>query len=201
IAPSTACSAARSCGGSVRAGATGVSVIMVERSFLWNGAAEPVGGRLPPLFVSRVLGVAGAEVSERGPLGGAYAFELGGKRLNVGGGRGDGAHAAGEGFAAVDAASWALVGGLCADVSEVVPEGVGVAAVDPLVDAGDRGAALGGLVADVGDDGAGFGFGWWPAGGVGEAFLDELEGSCLRSEERRVGKEGRPRRAPPAARS
>src|SRR5690606_13359443 len=86
---------------------------------------------------------------------GAYAFELGEKRLEVAGGCGDGAHAAGEGFAAVDAAAWALGGGLCADVGEVVPEGVGVAAVDPLVDAGDRGAALGGLGAVVGDEGVG----------------------------------------------
>src|SRR5690606_6496163 len=85
----------------------------------------------------------------------------------VAGGRGDGAHAAGEGFAAVDAASRALVGGLCADVGEVVPEGVGVAAVDPLVDAGDRGAALGGLAAEVGEDGAGVGPG---GGGAGEGF-------------------------------
>src|SRR5690606_16100417 len=179
IAPSTACSAARSCGGSVRAGAMGVSVIMVVfLSVEWGGSTCLAAG-CRPFFVSRVLGVAGAEVSEVGPLIGAYAFELGEKRLEISGGRGDGAHAAGEGFAAVDAASRALVGGLCADVGEVVPEGVGVAAVDPLVDAGDRGAALGGLVADVGDDGLGFGFGWWPAGGVGEAFLDELEGSCL----------------------
>src|SRR5690554_7425974 len=98
----------------------GVSVIMVERSFLWNGAAEPVGGRLPPLFVSRVLGVAGAEFSEVGPLIGAYAFELGEKRLNVADGRGDGAHAAGEGFAAGDAAAGALAGGLGGGVGGVV---------------------------------------------------------------------------------
>src|SRR5690554_2483175 len=154
----------------------GVSVIMVARFFLWNGAAEPVGGRLPPLFVSRVLGVAGAEVSEVGPLVGAYAFELGEKRLEVAGGRGDGAHAAGEGFAVVDATAWALAGGLCADVGEVVPEGVRVAAVDPLVDAGDRGAALGGLVADVGDDGAGFVLG---GGVVGEAVEDDEDGAVL----------------------
>src|SRR5690606_25309386 len=105
-----------------------------------------------------------------------YAFELGEKRLEVAGGCGDGAHAAGEGFAAVDAAAWALVGGLCADVGEVVPEGVGVAAVDPLVDAGDRGAALGGLGADVGDDGAGRVRG----GGVGgEAVADDADGAVL----------------------
>src|SRR5690606_3352272 len=95
------------------------------------------------------------------------------------GGRGDGAHAAGEGFAVVDAAAWALVGGLCADVGEVGEECGGVAAVDPVVDAGDRGAARGALVAVVGAGGAGVGFGWGAAGGVGEAFLGELEGSCL----------------------
>src|SRR5690606_15785597 len=131
------------------------------------GRQHLFGGRLPPFFVSRVLGVAGAEFSEVGPLVGAYAFELGEKRLEISGGRGDGAHAAGEGFAVVDAAAWALAGGLCADVGEVVPEGVGVAAGDPLVDAGDRGGALGGLVADVGDDGLGVGSGRGPGGGSG----------------------------------
>src|SRR5690554_5297351 len=154
----------------------GVSVIMVERSFLWNGAAEPLAGKLPHLFISRVLGMAGAEFSEVGPHIGAYAFELGEKRLNVADGRGDGAHAAGEGFAAVDAAAWALAGGLCANVGEVVPEDVGVAAVDPLVDAGDRGAALGGLVANVGDDGADFVLG---GGMVGEAVEDDADGAVL----------------------
>ncbi len=148
------------------------------RAFLsveWGGSTCLAAG-CRPFFVSRVLGVAGAEVSEVGPLIGAYAFELGEKRLDVAGCRGDGAHAAGEGFAAVDAASWALAGGLCADVGEVVPEGVGVAAVDPLVDAGDRGAALGGLVADVGDDGAGFVLG---GGVVGEAVEDDADGAVL----------------------
>src|SRR5690554_5139239 len=155
----------------------GVSVIMVERSFLWNGAAAPVWRQAAALRRSRVLGVAGAEVSEVGPLVGAYAFELGEKRLEISGGGGDGAHAAGEGFAAVDAASWALAGGLCADVGEVGEECGGVAAVDPLVDAGDRGAALGGLVADVGDDGAGFVLG---GGVVGEAVEDDADGAGFR---------------------
>src|SRR5690554_6030314 len=141
------------------------------------GRQHLFGGRLPPFFVSWVLGVAGAEVSEVGPLVGAYACELGEKRLEVADGCGDGAHAAGEGFAVVDAASWALVGGLCADVGEVGEECGGVAAVDPLVDAGDRGAALGGLVADVGDDGAGFGFG---GGVVGEAVEDDADGAGFR---------------------
>src|SRR5690606_34377010 len=76
--------------------------------FCGMGRQHLFGGRLPPLFVSRGLGVAGAEVSEVGPLIGAYAFELGEKRLEVAGGCGDGAHAAGEGFAAVDAEAWAL---------------------------------------------------------------------------------------------
>ncbi|ALA06419.1 hypothetical protein P1312_054 [Thermobifida phage P1312] len=161
----------------MRAGAMGVSVIMVVfLSVEWGGSTCLAAG-CRPFFVSRVLGVAGAEVSEVGPLIGAYAFELGEKRLNVAGCRGDGAHAAGEGFAAVDAAAWALAGGLCADVGEVVPEGVGVAAVEPLVDAGDRGAALGGLVADVGDDGAGFVLG---GGMVGEAVEDDADGAGFR---------------------
>src|SRR5690606_23326214 len=144
--------------------------------FCGMGRQHVFGGRLPPLVVSRGLGEAGPEFSEVGPLIGAYAFELGEKRLEVAGGCGDGAHAAGEGFAAVDAAAWALVGGLCADVGEVVPEGVGVAAVDPLVDAGDRGAALGGLGADVGEDGAGFVLG---GGVVGEAVEDDADGAVL----------------------
>src|SRR5690606_5724007 len=176
IAPSTACSAARSWGGSVRAGAMGVSVIMVVfLSVEWGGRTWLAAG-CRPFFVSRVLGVAGAEVTEVRPLVGAYAFELGEKRLEVSGCRRDGAHAAGEGFAAVDAASRALAGGLCANVGEVVPEDVGVAAVDPLVDAGDRGAALGGLVAKVGDDGAGFVLG---GGMVGEAVEDDADGAVL----------------------
>src|SRR5690606_20188397 len=145
--------------------------------FCGMGRQHLFGGRLPPLFVSRVLGVAGAEISEVGPLVGAYAFELGEKRLNVADCRGDGAHAAGEGFAAVGAAAWALAGGLCADVGEVVPEGVRVAAVDPRVDAGDRGAALGGLVANVGDDGAGFVLG---RGMVSEAVEDDTDGAGFR---------------------
>src|SRR5690606_3954082 len=140
------------------------------------GRQHLFGGRLPPLFVSRVLGVAGEEVSEVGPLVGAYAFELGERRVEVAGGCGDGAHAAGGGVAAVDAAAWALAGGLCGEVGGVGEGCGGGAAVEPLVDAGDRGAALGGLVADVGDDGAGFVLG---GGVVGEAVEDDADGAVL----------------------
>src|SRR5690606_25682549 len=98
--------------------------------------------------------------------GGAEPGHWGGVCALVGG------RAAGGGFAGVEAAAGAVVGGLWADVGEVVPEGVGVAAVDPLVDAGDRGAALGGLGADVGDDGAGFVLG---GGVVGEAVEDDAD--------------------------
>src|SRR5690606_38906695 len=97
--------------------------------FCGMGRQHLFGGRLPPLFVSRVLGVAGAEVSEVGPLIGAYAFELGEKRLEVAGGCGDDAHAAGEGFAVVVAAGWSLVGGFWCAVAEVVAGGGAFAVV------------------------------------------------------------------------
>src|SRR5690606_6234391 len=79
-------------------------------------------------------------------------------------------------FAGVGAGALAAAGG-GADVGEVGGERARVAAVDPLVDAGDRSAALGGLVADVGDDGLGFVFG---GGVVGEAVEDDADGAGFR---------------------
>src|SRR5690606_6428854 len=79
-------------------------------------------------------------------------------------------------FAGVGAGALVAAGG-GADVGEVGGERPGVAAVDPLVDAGDRGAVLGGLVADVGDDGAGFVLG---GGVVGEAVEDDADGAGFR---------------------
>src|SRR5690606_15609971 len=107
---------------------------------------------------------------------GAGALEFGDEVCPVSGVGGHAAVDAGEAFVAVNFAgvgAGALAAGGGADVGEVGGERPGVAAVDPLVDAGDGGAALGGLGADVGDDGLGFVFG---GGVVGEAVEDDADG-------------------------
>src|SRR5690606_40067253 len=90
---------------------------------------------------------------------GAGALEFGDEVCPVSGVGGHAAVDAGEAFVAVNFAgvgAGALAAGRGAGVGEVGGVRARVAAVDPLVDAGDRGAALGGVGADVGDDGAGF---------------------------------------------
>src|SRR5690606_32130953 len=111
---------------------------------------------------------------------GAGAWESGDEVWAVAGVGGHAAVDAGESFVAVNFAgvgAGALAAGGGADVGEFGGERARVAAVDPLVDAGDRGAALGGLVADVGDDGAGFVLG---RGMVSEAVEDDTDGASFR---------------------